>query len=227
MFEPNLWAGAVQDRLLESECKIISVMTVVCGDGKHTWVDFEAVRQPTRASFWSGLTCSHVHRNLCQIATVAKLQMVFSLSSQWSWHQRLGLRLEAGSSPPNRLPAVVHRGPPRTKSVFSRDRGPACWPLHSASSLGRKERLSQRGKGHWSDEKIIPPPPPRLRRWTSCGVKPFVSGDTARLGRKDMSGKLQNLLMFLRRWKDLYNTFRTDGLSHVGSRQSVFVDMFK
>lgn len=73
----------------------------------------------------------------------------------------------------------------------------------------------------WKDNS-----PPHCR-WTSWSVKSFVSSDTARLDQKDMSGKLQNLLMFLRSWKDLYNTFRFDGLSHVHSGQPFFVDMFK
>lgn len=72
-----------------------------------------------------------------------------------------------------------------------------------------------------ADEKIIPP------SQTTCGVGPFVSADRARSSRKDMSGKLQNLLMFLGPWKDLYNTFTFDGLSHVLPDNSFSVDVFK
>lgn len=36
---------------------------------------------------------------------------------------------------------------------------------------------------------------------------PFANPDRERSSRKDMSGKLQNPLMFLGPWKDLYNTF--------------------
>lgn len=72
-----------------------------------------------------------------------------------------------------------------------------------------------------ADEKIIPP------SQTTCGVGPFVSADRARSSRKDMSGKLQNLLMFPGPWKDLYNTFTFDGLSHVLPDSSFSVDVFK
>lgn len=95
------------------------------------------------------------------------------------------------------------------------------WPVEAPTP--RKDQLRQQPGPleRWKDNS------PSHLHWTSCSVKPFVSSDRARLGRKDMSGKLQKLLMFLWLWKDLYNTFTFDGLSHVGPGQPLFVDMFK
>lgn len=102
---------------------------------------------------------------------------------------------------------------PRARVLGSALLDQACGEWNSSvSRWGPLER--------WKDNSHSPP---SFCRRTSCGVKPFVSGDMARLGRKDMSGKLQNLLMFLRTWKDLYNTFRFDGFSHVRSGQPSFL----
>lgn len=158
-------------------------MTVICGDGRRTWVDFETVRQPTRASF-----SQKPLYDFTRSKAVDDCLFIQPVSWHHSW------RLAA--APTSRLPAVV----------LTEDHGTQKWVLQGprarvlapalSDQPGEKGQAQSAGKGHCSDEKIIPPFP-RLGRWTSCSVKPFVSGDTARLGRKDMSGKLQNLLMFL------------------------------
>lgn len=140
----------MQDRLLESECKIISVMTVVCGDGKHTWVDFEAVRQPTRASFFflirpDVLSRSQEPLSDCNRSKAADGVLFIQPSGAGTGGRGSGWRLAAAHQ--NRLPAVVHRGPPRTKSVFSRDRGPACWPLYFCEQPREKGKAQSAGKG--------------------------------------------------------------------------------
>lgn len=128
------------------------------------------------------------------------------------------------AAPPSRLPAAVLTEECHTQSMRSVDswgQGPVLVGSALPNRPGGERNGSVSRPGPLERWKDNPPPTPLppCCRWTSCSVKPFVSSDRARLGRKDMSGKLQNLLMFLRTWKDLYNTFRFDGLSHVRSGQ--------
>lgn len=65
-------------------------MTVVCGDGKRTWVDVETLRQPTRASF-----SQKALYGLNRSKAADDVLFMHPLS--------LWLRLEAGSSPTKQI----------------------------------------------------------------------------------------------------------------------------
>lgn len=191
---------------VRSFLKIQTAMS--CPHVPHTFIFIFQLANPMKLHKFSFLLLCHVVRVLWPGVKI--------------WDQVCSHRQLA--APPTRLPAVV-----LTENCSRQRMKKHGFPGPKARTVGfalpdwpREKGMAQSaGQGHWSDEKIIqhPHPHPPPSSWTSCSVKPFVSSDRARLGRKDMSGKLQNLLIFLWMWKDLYNTFSFDGLSHVQSRQ--------
>lgn len=145
-------------------------MTVVSGDGKHTWVDFEMVTQPTRASFWSDLMC----------LTLTETSVWFQPEQTWRCSSLYTASTLAskfvpqvgGWQKPHQTDCLLLRWP-RTianKSVFSRDQGPAPALSDQPREKGKAQSAGQGPLERWKDNSTLPPPVSLdlMRRQTIC-----------------------------------------------------------
>lgn len=174
---------------------------------------------PSGAVFWAPV-CLHMPLSIWMAMELRGADN--RLQTQWTLPP-FSLALFMGPALPN-LWVRRHSATPSTQSMKSMD-----YPEPSARVLGpalldraggRMEELRQQVSFHWSDEKIIPPPPllplDLMRRQTIC--ERWLPDWAKRI----WVGNFKTCSCFCGREKDLYNTFRCDGFSHVCSGQPFF-----